>query len=235
MRTGRSDMTALEQSRRHQRGLCDPLTVLHWYDFLCPFCYVGQHRTAILVRQGLHVVELPFQAHRDIPFGGIPAGPRDGPMYALLEREAREAGLPLNWPPRLPNTRRALAAAEWARRHQPQVFPELHKELFEAHFVLGEDLEDPVVIDRHASKSGAVLADLHAALANDSAAAAVIEAEMIGRKYGVQGTPAWLVGQRLITGLLPATEFERLAQYAMHLERSLLGPQHGYRKLATRD
>jgi predicted DsbA family dithiol-disulfide isomerase len=235
MRTGRSDMTALEQRRRHQRGLCDPLTVLHWYDFLCPFCYVGQHRTAILVRQGLHVVALPFQAHRDIPFGGIPAGPRDGPMYALLEREAREAGLPLNWPPRLPNTRRALAAAEWARRHQPQVFPELHKELFEAHFVLGEDLEAPVVIDRHASKSGAVLADLHAALANDSAAAAVIEAEMIGRKYGVQGTPAWLVGQRLITGLLPATEFERIAQYAMHLEPSLLGPQHGYRKLATRD
>jgi predicted DsbA family dithiol-disulfide isomerase len=219
MRTGRSDMTALEQRRSHQRGLCDPVTVLHWYDFLCPFCYVGQHRTAILVRQGLHVVELPFQAHPDIPFGGIPAGPRDGPMYALLEREAREAGLPLNWPPRLPNTRRALAAAEWARRHQPQVFPELHKELFEAHFVLGEDLEDPVVIDRHASKSGAVLADLHAALANDSAAAAVIEAEMIGRKYGVQGTPAWLVGQRLITGLLPAAEFERLAQYAMHLER----------------
>jgi predicted DsbA family dithiol-disulfide isomerase len=212
-------MTALEQRRSHQRGLCDPLTVLHWYDFLCPFCYVGQHRTAILVRQGLHVVELPFQAHPDIPFGGIPAGPRDEPMYALLEREAREAGLPLNWPPRLPNTRRALAAAEWARRHQPQVFPELHKELFEAHFVLGEDLEDPVVIDRHASKSGAVLADLHAALANDSAAAAVIEAEMIGRKYGVQGTPAWLVGQRLITGLLPAAEFERLAQYAMHLER----------------
>jgi predicted DsbA family dithiol-disulfide isomerase len=140
-------------------------------------------------------------------------------MYALLEREAREAGLPLNWPPRLPNTRRALAAAEWARRHQPQVFPELHKELFEAHFVLGEDLEDPVVIDRHASKSGAVLADLHAAFANDSAAAAVIEAEMIGRKYGVQGTPAWLVGQRLITGLLPAAEFERLAEHAMQLSR----------------
>jgi len=25
--------------------------VLHWYDFLCPFCYVGQHRTAILTRR----------------------------------------------------------------------------------------------------------------------------------------------------------------------------------------
>ena len=84
----------------------DPRTVFEWYDFLCPFCYVGQHRTAILVRHGLHVVELPFQAHPDIPAGGIPAGPRNGPMYAMLEREAREAGLPLNWAARLPDTRR---------------------------------------------------------------------------------------------------------------------------------
>jgi len=193
-------------------GKMDPRTVLHWYDFLCPFCYVGQHRTAILVRHGLRVVELPFQAHPDIPLGGIPAGPRDGPIYAMLEREAEEAGLPLNWPARLPNTRRALAAAEWTRRHHPRASPQFHKGLFDAHFVLGEDLEDPAVIDRHASESGIEVAALHAALADDSAAAAVTEAEMIGRKYGVQGTPAWLVGERLIAGLRPAAEFERLAQ-----------------------
>ena len=53
----------------------DPGTVLHWYDFICPFCYVGQQRNAILVRQGLRIIELGFQAHPDIPPGGIPAGP----------------------------------------------------------------------------------------------------------------------------------------------------------------
>src|SRR3954465_5460244 len=56
--------------------------VLHWYDFVCPFCYVGQHRTAILVRHGLRVTELPFQIHPEIPPGGMPAGPRNGSMYA---------------------------------------------------------------------------------------------------------------------------------------------------------
>jgi protein-disulfide isomerase len=35
---------------------------------------------------------------------------------------------------------------------------------------------------------------------------------MIGRKYGVHGTPAWLLGERLIAGLRPAAEFERLAE-----------------------
>ncbi len=52
----------------------DPRTVLNWYDFLCPFCYVGQSRIAILVRHGLHVVELPFQAHPDIPPGASQQG-----------------------------------------------------------------------------------------------------------------------------------------------------------------
>jgi predicted DsbA family dithiol-disulfide isomerase len=210
-------MTTLKESRSDRRRQGDPGTVTCWYDFLCPFCYVGQHRTAILVRHGLHVAELPFQAHPDIPPGGIPAGPRNGPMYVMLEHEAAEAGLPLRWPERLPDTRRALAAAEWTRRHQPRAFPQLHRDLFAAHFVLGEDLEDPGVIDRHASSSGIELAGLHAALADGSAAEAVTEAEMIGRKHGVQGTPAWLLGRRLITGLLPALEFERLAEQALQL------------------
>src|SRR5262249_33060611 len=165
-------MTAMNE----WHGLDVPTTVLHWYDFICPFCYVGQHRTAILVRHGLPVVELPFQAHPDIPPGGIAAGPRNGPMYTMLEREAAAAGLALHWPPRLPNPRPALAAAEWVRRHAPRAFPHYHKALFNAHFVLGENLEDPAVIERHASESGIDLGALRAVLADGGAAAAVMEA-----------------------------------------------------------
>jgi len=95
----------------------------------------------------------------------------------------------------------------------------LHRGLFEAHFVLGEDFEDPAVIDRHASESGMDLAALHAALADDTAVAAVTEAGMIGRRYGVEGTPSWLLAQQLITGLRSAAEFERLAAYAEQLGR----------------
>jgi predicted DsbA family dithiol-disulfide isomerase len=132
-------------------------------------------------------------------------------MYVILEREAKEVGLPLHWPRHLPNTLRALAAAEWTRRHQPVAFPPLHRALFAAHFALGEDLEDPAVIDRHARSSDVDLTPLHAALADGSAAAAVTEAERTGRSYGVQGTPAWFVNGELIIGLRPAAEFEHLA------------------------
>jgi predicted DsbA family dithiol-disulfide isomerase len=183
-------------------------TALHWYDFICPFCYVGQHRNLILVRRGFDVVELPFQAHPNIPAEGIAAGLRDGPIYEMLDRESAQAGLPLNWPPRLPNTRRALATAEWARRFEPGASPKLRRDLFAAHFALGEDLGDPAVVDQHASESGIDLPALQEALADGSAVDAVNDAEMLGREYGVRGTPAWFLGGRLIVGLRPAAEFE---------------------------
>jgi predicted DsbA family dithiol-disulfide isomerase len=186
------------------------VTVLHWYDFLCPFCYVAQHRNAVLARRGRIVVELPFRAHPEIPPHGIAAGPREGPMYAMLEREAAVAGLPLHWPPRLPDTRRALAVAEWVRRSQPSSFVPLRRNLFAAHFALGEDLGDPKVIDRHADAVGVDLPDVRAALVDGRAADAVAEAGGLAHAAGVTGTPAWLSGRRLILGLRSAVEFERL-------------------------
>src|SRR5262249_54214781 len=78
VRVGRVAWVLRKKGGAMRAGNMGTPTVLHWYDFLCPFCYVGQHRTAILVRQGLRVVELPFQAHPDIPEGGIPAGTRNG-------------------------------------------------------------------------------------------------------------------------------------------------------------
>jgi predicted DsbA family dithiol-disulfide isomerase len=186
-------------------------SVLHWYDFLCPFCYVGQSRTAILRRHGLDVVELPFQAHPDIPANGVPVGPRTSEMYSQLEREAKVAGLVLNWPSRLPNTRHALAAAEWVRRHQPHKFAPLQKALFAAHFVAGEDLGNTAVVERHAAELGIDLDAFHAAWLDGTALSAVNESEALGREHGVRGTPAWLIGRRLASGLLPASEFERLA------------------------
>lgn len=211
--------TALEAGNFLDDRLKNPRTVLHWYDFLCPFCYVGQQRNEILIRHELDVIELPFQAHPDIPLAGVAMGPRSGAMYTHLEHEAKEAELPLNWPLRLPNTRRALAAAEWVRRHEPDKFPQFHKDLFAAHFVLAEDLGDPTVLDRHATKLGINLEDLHVALSDGSAFNAVKQAEKIGHKYGVQGTPAWLIAQRLISGLFPASEFDHLAEAAIQLER----------------
>jgi len=190
----------------------DARQVLHWYDFLCPFCYVGQQRNAIFENHGFNVVDIPFQAHPEIPLGGRWAGERSGPMYARIEEEARKAGLPLAWPDRLPNTRMALAAAEWTRRNVPQSFSALEKSLFAAHFALKEDLGDRRVIDAHAANAGIDVQAMHDAIGNGSAYVFVNQSETLGKSLGVRGTPAWFVSGRMIPGLYPPEQFEHLAQ-----------------------
>ncbi|ESY94345.1 hypothetical protein X738_24545 [Mesorhizobium sp. LNHC209A00] len=186
--------------------------VLHWYDFLCPFCYVGQQRNTIFESYGFEVADIPFRAHPDIPHDGRAVGARSGAIYAYIEEEARIAGLPLVWPNRLPNTLMALAAAEWTRRHAQKSFPALQRTLYAAHFALGEDLGDQGVIDRYAAEAGVDITAMHAALDNGSAFALVDQSEALGTRLGVRGTPAWFVSDRLIAGLYPREQFERLAQ-----------------------
>jgi predicted DsbA family dithiol-disulfide isomerase len=190
--------------------LNDPGTVLHWYDFLCPFCYVAQSRNEMLRRRGFVVVELPFEVHPEIPRVGSEAGPRRGVMYTNLEREARNAGLILHWPTRLPNTRLALAAAEWVRQKHPDAFSNVHKRLFEAHFVHGEDLGDLGVISRCVSDLNIDPEPLHGALEDGSAVRAVSESESAAYQFGINGTPAWLAFGRLLSGLVPPAEFDSL-------------------------
>jgi predicted DsbA family dithiol-disulfide isomerase len=185
---------------------------LHWYDFLCPFCYVGQQRNTIFEDHGLDMIDLPFQVHPEIPPEGRAVGPRSAAMVAFVEHEARLAGLPINWPQRLPNTRMALAAAEWTRRHEPASFLALEKALYAAHFVLGEDLGDRRIVEGHAAAAGVDVAHLRAAFADGSARDLVDQSEALAMAMGVSCTPAWLVSGRLILGLQPRELFERTLQ-----------------------
>jgi predicted DsbA family dithiol-disulfide isomerase len=186
--------------------------VLHWYDFVCPFYYVGRQRNTIFESSRFRVIDVPFQAHPEIPPGGRVVRERSSLMVARIEEEARAAGLPLVWPNRLPDTRMALAAAEWTRHHVPRAFPTLENALFAAHFVLGEDLGDRDVIDAHAGEAGIDIAAMHAALENGSAYVLVDQSEAIAKSLGVRGTPAWFVSGHLIPGLYPREQFERLTQ-----------------------
>jgi predicted DsbA family dithiol-disulfide isomerase len=195
-----------------QRAASQAREVLHWYDFLCPFCYVGQQRSTIFESRSLRVIDIPFQAHPEIPSGGRTVGERSSLFVARIAEEARAAGLLLVWPDRLPNTRMALAAAEWTRRHVPRSFPALEKALFAAHFVLGEDLGDRDIIDAHAGEAGIDIVAMHAALDDGSAYVLVDQSETLGRSLGVRGTPAWFVSGDLIPALYPREQFKQLAQ-----------------------
>ena len=162
------------------------------------------------------VTSLPYELHPEIPVGGISLEERWGArygeasaMYQRIEAECERAGLPFSRPARVPNTRRALATAEWVRRHQPAAFETLDRSLFHAHFVDNRPLDDPAVLDELVAGADADPASTREAVeagAMEGALRASMEAAI---EANVTGTPAWLLdGRLLVPGAQPRDLFE---------------------------
>jgi len=137
-----------------------------WSDYLCPWCYVGQHRDLLLDELGVTVTHLPYELHPEIPPEGrsVRLGGRLRTTFDRVEAACDEVGMPFRRPIRMPNTRRALLTAEWVRREQPDTFAGVHRGLFAAHFETGEPLDDPSVLDEIVTGAGADATDVRIAV-----------------------------------------------------------------------
>jgi predicted DsbA family dithiol-disulfide isomerase len=101
---------------------------------------------------------------------------------------------------------------EWVRQYQPDLFDLLCQRVFAAHFALGEDIGDRDVIYSYADETGVDLASLRAAMADGTAEAAVAASESAAKRRGITAPPAWLIGDRLITGWPGRAEFDQAVQ-----------------------
>jgi predicted DsbA family dithiol-disulfide isomerase len=193
-------------------------SVLHWFDFVCPFCYIAQDRNRILRDAAVNVIDLPMQIHPEIAPGGAPAPPRTGPMYKQLADEADEAGLELHWSPRIPYSRFALAAAEAVRINEPEFHAAFNAAVFHAYFGQAQDIEDWAVLTRCAQDVGVETVAFNYLIATGIAGNELRFAEAKAREHHVTATPSWLVsGHKLISGLRPRAFF-------VALSLSLTGP-----------
>lgn len=172
-----------------------------FYDLTCPFCYLAQPFNKQLLKAGVQLTELPFQAHPEVPKEGQYMGPRRGPMYDNIAARAKVANLPLKMRDVLPNSRLANAVAEWARRNRPDVADQIREKLFHAHFAGDQDIGDLAVLVEVAKECGVDGTALEAALEDGSAVKFVDEAGRAAVEFGVSGTPAWESGGHAISGL----------------------------------
>jgi predicted DsbA family dithiol-disulfide isomerase len=187
------------------------VSVDHWFDFICPFCYVGQDRNRILRAHGMEVVEHPMQIHPEIGPGGALAGPRVGPSYDFLADEAEAVGLPLVWRDRIPFSRPALSAYAWLRELRPEVADGFATRVFDAYFGHGEDIEPEELLLRLATEAGGDPADLRAALSGSTADDLLAQELRSAAEHGVQGTPYWSARGQHVSGLRPRGWFESWA------------------------
>jgi predicted DsbA family dithiol-disulfide isomerase len=161
------------------------------------------------------VAEHALQIHPEIGPGGTPAGPRSGPAYEFLAREAEAAGLPLRWTDRIPYSRPALASFEWLRKTRPEAGERFAAAVFAAYFANGLDIESDDLLLTVAEEAGGDADGLRAALASSAADDMLTRSEVLAYEYGVDGTPAWIGGGHRVSGLRPRQWFEDWAATLM--------------------
>jgi predicted DsbA family dithiol-disulfide isomerase len=181
-----------------------------WSDYLCPWCYLGQDRTALLRSLGVQVTPLPYELHPGIPISGIPAKPA---RYLRFIDMAEEIGMPFRPPELVPNSKRALASAELVRQQWPDAFAALDESLFHAAWVEGRNIGDPSVVDDLVDASGADAAAVREVVDAGGMNEALVASRQAAIDRDVTGTPAWLLeGRMLIPGLQDRSLFERFVE-----------------------
>ncbi|MEI7591885.1 MAG: DsbA family protein [Actinomycetes bacterium] len=188
------------------------MDALVWRDYLCPWCWLGRDRSAVIEAMGVAVTHLPYDLHPEIPVDGLPVRV-DGRLARVFDQigvECAATGIEFRAPRRTPNTRFALETAEIVRQVAPECFAELDESLFRAHWVDALDLGDPGLVDHLVEQSGAPVTEI-TDLRNDGSGHQWVDQSMIrARSHGVTATPAWLIdGSFVIPGVQPTQSIQR--------------------------
>jgi predicted DsbA family dithiol-disulfide isomerase len=182
-------------------------------DVVCPWCYIGKHRLERALELmgpnvALDVRWQPFELNPDLPregmdretycvrkFGSVA---RAQAIYARVASHAAEYGLPMAVEriARTPNTRAAHRLIELAGEHGCQ--DAVVDALFEAYFVLGQDVGDSAVLTAIGVRAGVDRDVITHALADADGAARIARATDAAHARGVDGVPAFILNGRLL-------------------------------------
>jgi predicted DsbA family dithiol-disulfide isomerase len=189
-----------------------PMGVMIWSDFVCPFCNVARERAEFLRREaGARVEWLPFDLHPEYPPEGIPRAElarRYGDHFSdSVRRMNEEAGLVYNpHPERVPNSRRALELAEWARARGS--YDDLHERIMDAHWSEGRDITGWDVLAPIVAEAGLDADEARAEVDAGAFRAPVDASTRVAQEHGIAAVPAFVLdGRLLVSGAQPHDVF----------------------------
>lgn len=201
------------------------LQVTVFSDYICPFCYIGSVRLERLREQfDLKVNWASLEIHPDNPEKGRPVEELGYPpaqwqqMMAALQQMAEEESVHIAERTFTTNSRKALLLAEAAKEEGTGVFYQLHNRLFEAYFGERQNIGDAEVLRTLARKAGVPEAKVERAWTDPYFAQRLHAYHVRATRLGISGTPAFIVGQRLILGAVPTQMLRDAAQAALSLE-----------------
>jgi predicted DsbA family dithiol-disulfide isomerase len=187
-----------------------------FFDYVCPWCYLGTMRTERLQREyGVKLRWTVFPLHPETPeegmelselFAGREAEIAD--MQARLTELASAEGLPLVTRSRTYNSRRAQELGKWA---EAQGAGDLFRRaVYSAYFVEGKNIARVDELVQIAESVGLPPEEARAVLASRSFAAAVDADWQRATGLRITAVPTHLCGDKRLAGFSSYDEFVRL-------------------------
>ncbi len=170
----------------------------------------------------MRVAWLPFELHPEAPVEGIPreayfGRARSQAMHDHLQTIADSVGLKMESRDVIINSRRALAAAEFAREHGK--FDEMHHALFKAHWELSAKLEDVDDLVRIGETIGLDGAELRRAIEDGRYEPVIDQTRQEAESVGINAIPAHVFGGRyLVVGAQPYETFRQVLERMAELK-----------------
>jgi predicted DsbA family dithiol-disulfide isomerase len=186
-----------------------PDTLRVYSDYVCPFCFVAEQSTVprLLEEFDLEIDWRGFPLHPRTPKGGMPLAALFGEARIPAVKEhmkqfARRFGVSgIVHPERLPNTRRVLAMAEYARADGK--LEAFRKAGMEAHWRHGNFLETDEDLGAIAEQVGLEPAAALAAADSPRFQAEVDRKLDEAAEHGVTGIPTFFIGGEAVVGCQP--------------------------------
>lgn len=187
-----------------------------FFDYVCPWCYLGTMRTERLQREyGVELHWRVFPLHPDTPEEGMElaelfAGREAeiATMQARLTALASAEGLPLVTRTRTYNSRRAQELGKWAEA-QGKGDP-FRRALYSAYFVDGSNIALVDELLRIADSVGLPRDEARTVLATRSFAAAVDADWQRAAALQITAVPTHLCGNKRLAGFSSYDDFVRL-------------------------
>ena len=191
------------------------LKIVVFSDYICPFCYIGYYRVEQLKKNfEIEVEWRPFEIHPETPKQGAKLSKLPFPreylemMKANIEKLAKEVGATLKITDKLPNSRLALFFSEFARKKGN--FDTFHKLVFDAYWKDGQDIGDQDLLLNIAESIGLDRDDILDYIESGEPFEELKKSLKELRKYGINGVPTFIIGDRIVVGAQPYDVFEKV-------------------------
>ena len=189
----------------------ETLKLTVYSDYVCPWCYVGQGAVEKLARD--YPVELtwrPFYLRPDTPPEGmeLPAHikARMAQTNERLKQMATAAGLKMVFPDRIPNTRLAHEATEYANQKGRGL--EFHRAVFDRYYGRGEDISQWKVLREIAVEVGLDADEMQREVDSGKFTRIVSDQVNEAAEIGIDGVPTYILNDRYaIVGAQPYENF----------------------------